>query len=156
MTSTPLAQATILAPPDVPLGDALGMTYHQRAEAPGHGPLDDRFGSLVVGLAHTTAMAGLGRALGGGQLAPPPGAPLAAPRHPTAHLAGPALGVGQVQTLLGPDGPARDEQGLVRSHRRVGMDDAQIHPSHPGGVGAVVLDRDLGSDVEDEASGVDE
>jgi hypothetical protein len=42
--------------------------------------------------------------------------------------------LGQVQTVLGPDGPARDQETLFRPGHGEEMDDAQIHSGHHLGI----------------------
>jgi hypothetical protein len=64
----------------------------------------------------------------------------------------PALGVLQVQTFLGPDLTARDEEAVVACHHCVGVDDAEVDARHPGGVRIASRNRDLRRHVEEEPS----
>jgi hypothetical protein len=58
------------------------------------------------------------------------------------------LGVGKVKTLFRPQRPRRDEKRCIGTSDRIGVDDPHIHPGHALWVEVVVLDRDLGADIE--------
>src|SRR5438876_6721884 len=64
----------------------------------------------------------------------------------------PALGVLQVQALLGPDLTSRDEEALVAGHRGVGVDDAEVDARHPGRIIVASRYGDIGRHVEKEPS----
>ena len=144
----------ILDAAGLPLGDALGVADDEGADVVALRPGDHGPGRLVVGLADSATVAGLGSTLGGSKLSPTPRPPLTAPRGFPGHLSLPNLGVGEVQALLGPDRPSRDEQGMGRSGDGEGVDDPGVDPGHLG-TGAR-CHRHLGRDVEDQAPGVAE
>jgi hypothetical protein len=53
------------------------------------------------------------------------------------HGSGPGLPLGQMQAVLGSDGPARDHQALVRTGQGEGMEALPI-PAHLQGAGETV------------------
>jgi hypothetical protein len=63
----------------------------------------------------------------------------------------------QVQELLGPDGAARDQQGLVTSGDGQGVDYAGVNAGHFLGAGFSLGHRHPGGDVDEQlASVIDE
>jgi hypothetical protein len=152
MGAPPVAQRQVLAVPACPGGDALGIADDGGAHPLLHQPGHHGSGCLVVGLADPAAVAGLGPATGRPVAAPAPAAPLALARCLCRRLLSPALGVLQVQALLGPDRSSRDEEALVAGHHGIGVDDAEVDACHLRGVMVAPRHGDLSRHVEEEPS----
>jgi hypothetical protein len=60
----------------------------------------------------------------------------------------------QVQELLGPDSPARDEESLLISGYGQGMDDAGVDPGHLPGPQLSLGHRYPGGDVDEQLPGL--
>ena len=127
----------VLAPPRGLSLDTGGVADHGQAHVVGHHELSRQAGGPVAGQLHHPTVPGLGPALRPGQLLPPPRtgpaslAGLGPQRAPLGgHLPLAGLLVFQVQELLGPDGAARDKQGLVTSGDGQGVDDSGVDAGH--------------------------
>jgi hypothetical protein len=59
-----------------------------------------------------------------------------------------------MEPVLGPDGPARDHQGTLFADHRIGMDNPEVDPGHPGRIRTQTLfmsgDWDFGGHVDEE------
>jgi len=154
--ATPGPEAPVMHRTTILFGDPARVADDEGPDALGDSPLHEVFGGFVVGLVDSAFRGGLGAALLGAELAPAFGASLARPRLLGGHLAVPGLGVGEMQTVLGPQGPARDQESLLGGGSRDGVDDSQIDTSDSVRVEVVVLGFETGGDVEDEPAGVDE
>ena len=126
-----------------------------------HGPVDDRFGGLVLGLADAAAVPALDQAGPVTGLTPPPRPPLPRLRCPAGGRSPPLFGVGQVHPVFGADRPAGDQQALVvGAGDGVGVDDAEVDPGDPPRVRRHTVlvdgDWDLGGDLDPEPAAVGE
>ena len=92
----------------------------------------------MAGLGKPPPVAGLDPPVAGPEPPPTPGAPLALQRRPAGHRPTAGLALGQVEAGLGPHRPARHDESLsAGTGHREGVDDPQVHPGQPGGIGAL-------------------
>ena len=119
------------------LQDAAGVADGQGADPPVNGPGDDGFGGFVLGLADAAPVPRLYQPLTPPVMPPPPRPCLPGPRGAAGGRFLTGLAVGQVHPVLGADRPPRHQQSLAAGPgHRIGMDDAQIHPSTWAGSGS--------------------
>src|SRR5207244_7449773 len=135
------AKRQVLAFATVPGGNAPGVSDDHGAHLVVHQPGHHGSGCLVVGLADPAAVAGLRSAPGGPVTAPAPAGLLALAGSPCCRLLRPALGVLQVQALLGPDLTSGHEEGLVARHHGIGVDDAEVDPGDDAAIRLWALGR---------------
>jgi hypothetical protein len=136
-----VANAPVTDPPVMPPAGgqrqhATRITHSQRADPLLHGPADDHGGGFVLGLGNPAPVPRLGPALGPPVLAPAPRSPLTRLGSPAGSRPAAGLGVVVVLAVLSADRPPRHQQTLrIRPGDRIRVDDPQIHPGHPGGIG---------------------
>jgi hypothetical protein len=124
----------------------------QGADPAAHGPADHSAGGLVLGLADPAGVPRLDYPLAAPVVPPAAGSALPGFRGAAGDGPAPCFGVLQVQVVLGADRPPGDQQRLpVGPGDGVGVDDAQVHPGHPGTMRSrasrVDSDRDFGRHV---------
>ncbi len=140
--------------PGVVGGDAGEVTDREGPDAVLDSPSDDSLGGLVVSEAYSPAMLGLGAALGGSELAPPPRATLAPARRLGRHPASSGFGVGEMNAFFSADHPPRNHECLLLAGSGEGMDDPYIDPGDPSGIEIMVRDRDCRGDIREEPPGL--
>ena len=156
----PVPHPLVMPAVGIQVQDAARVPDRQGADLVVDGPGDDVFGGLVAGLPDPPGVPGLRRPLAAPVLPPPPRPPLTGPGSAGRGGPSPALAVTQVLAVFRADGPAGDQQPLpARPRHGVGVDDAQVHPGHPGPIrglpGRVDRDGHLGGHVQVQPAGVE-
>jgi hypothetical protein len=142
--AAPLAQTQVLYPANILAGDESGIANQQRRNSLSNCEGDRLLGSFMLGLMDAAAMTGLDPTQLGPMASPAPRAALARPGGSAGRLRLAGLLIVQVQKALGPDRPARYQQGGLVGDHRVGVDDAKVHTGYPTGIQLVLVDGNGG------------
>jgi hypothetical protein len=154
MGPAPLPQPQVLHPTDVTFLNASEVANQQGADLQFDHEVDDVLGRLVVRLVDAAEVTGLDQALPGAVAAPATRSPVSRLWGSPRSLGAPSLLVAQMKIALSADRSTGDQQASVLGHRRIRMNDAEIHTGDPTRVEVMVLDGDRGGDRQAQVASV--